>query len=927
MRKNKPIYGILFILICFITPIYGKSSEFKEVKKEKYQQDIVHTYYHEKSGLEVIWIENQDVNKTFMIGVKTPTTDHTGVNHILEHTLFTGSKNYPSPSLFFDASEAYPSTYMNALTSGDMTIFPFSTPYLPCYEKLLNIYLDAVFQPNLLKEPYGFYEEGFHFVPQEGRSGGVVYNEMKGAYGNMERMIYRSLRNMIYEDTHYAFDSGGMPDAIPTLTYEAFVETYYRYYYPGNMKVIVYGAVPIKETLDTILGYVENIEDKKPDVDLSVKTLSKTPRLEVAGLPNTDRACIAKSFVIQEPVSSTDIQKLDLWMMAYLMNPQTYFQSRLLQQGIHVKWLKDDDLPYPIYTVVMTDVPCTEVENYEKLLDIIIEMAPKHLAKNVFLEQDILKQAKWLWEKQENNNNRGIDIGQSILDSWAHNKELMQYYLKKEQIEKMTTLDSKVSELLFSKAQRYTLILLPKAQEFLQPETLSPIDEIKWQKLYEEIKVWQNRKFDLDPIELEKLVTNIENPPTILKKDDYWEMETRMDTSLIRSQLYFNTSHLKSQELPYLFLYSYLLEESAKDISPFSGMMDTQVTAYPLKEGYWPCFKFSIITSPKETNHEILLNEARSYLLECSSSWYRQKLIEYTTNIKSSVQNNSLAILSQLCPSGEDERSSYLYQQGYPQYEFCCNLLELKSEDWIKQIKAIDEKLYHKNGVILATTIPKKGKNLVAQSWDLFLKELPSIPNLKADYELKVPEGNSLVKSNTPIDYSFKVLNKSQGIDGVDYLYAAYLTKQYLNPQIRVKLGAYGTGCQVYDLQTLGIYTYRDPDYQLSSKIVDLSVEFLKNPIKEIDLNCSKAEALSRVHRQFRLLGTPLEKAEMVEHLILWGKSPNEVIHLQKEILEATPEKLVNRQEEYQSLLDRGKKAVMTKKDCSKEQNFTIYRY
>lgn len=926
MKSIKSLCGILLVLVCLNPVIYGKETGFKEIGKEKYDQDVLHIYEHKASGLQVIWIENQDVNKAFAIGVKTPTTNDTGVNHILEHTLFTGSRKYPSASLFFDASEAYPSTYMNALTSGDMTVFPFSTPYLSCYEKLLDIYLDVVFHPTLLEQPYGFYEEGYHHVPKENRDGGVVYNEMKGAYGSLERIVYRNLRNMIYKDTHYAYDSGGVPQAIPTLTYDEFVKTYKTYYYPGNMKIIIYGDVPIKDTLETISTYVGECKENKQGIDLSVDKLEEMNRKSCKVLGKTDKACITKSFVIAEKVSATEIQDLDLWMTAYLMSPQSYFQNQLLSQGMHVKWLKDDDLPYPIYTLVLTDIPYNKVESCDEILEKLLSEAPAHLNKNVFLEQDIIKEAKWLWEKQEDSNNRGVEIAQSILDAWAHDKETEQYFLKKEQISEMTDLNSQVGELLLKKAKRYTLILLPKETEEAA-DGISNLSDDAWNSIYEEMKNWQNKRIELESVDLKELIIYPEEAPSITKNDDCWEMISRGNTNLIRTQIYLNTSHISQEDLPYLFLYSYFFESSAKDITPFSGVIDTNCTAYPLKEGYWPCFKLSVVTPKEETDHGILFNQARNYLMNRSSSWYRQKLIEYTMNMKSMAVNNALSVLGQLCLAHGGDRGAYLYQQSYPLYQFCQELINSPQTSWIEQVKSIDKKLYHKGGIILSSTLQEKGDNKYAESWKKVIADFPKVPNRKAEYQFDIPEGNYIVRSHSAIDYSFKTMRKEEGIDGVDYLLAAYLTKNYLNPQIRVKMGAYGVGCQIYDLQTLGIYTYRDPDYRNSQAIILNSPDFLSRDIEKSDLNLSKAEAMSKVHGQFKLLGNELEKIGIIEHIILWGKSPKEVVGLQKEILTATPDNISERQNEFQKLLENGKTAIMTKKNYTKEQIFTVYFY
>lgn len=911
----------LIIFLCMTSPTYAKVNGFKELSRKKYGEEIWHTYEHTKSGLEVIWIENNDVNKAFVIGVKTPTTDNTGVNHILEHTLFTGSHNYPSSSVFFDASEAYPSTYMNALTSGDMTIFPFSTPYHTCFNELRQIYLDAIFKPSLLEVPYGFYEEGFHCVPQENRYGGVVYNEMKGAYSSVDRAIYRGIRQTVYENSHYAYDSGGSPNAIPTLTYENFIETYKRYYYPGNMRIIVYGDLWIDETLKSILPYIESYE-KQQGIDLSVEHINALHRIDCNVLPTQSGTCIVKAFVLPKTVTSDELNQLELWMSAYMMNPQTYFQGTLLREGIQAKWLKDDDVPYPIYAIVLTDVPEDKLEAYDTLLDKLFQNSPRYLGKNVFLEQDILKEAKWQVAQLEESANRGIAIAQSILDGWAHNREEDQYYKVRSSLNKMTEIDQNISQLLFKEATPYTLILHPSTETTESPDTLSPINTEEWTTIHEEMNKWQNQKMKLNLVDLKDLIIEPHISPEIIKKDHYWQMESQAETSaLTRSTLYLNTSHIPQEALPYLYLYSYFLEESAIDITPYSGIVTAGCNAYPLKEGYWPCFKLSITTPKEEKQHGILFEEVRSQLFNKSKQWYKQKLTELIIGMKNASQNNALGTLAQLAIGQEDERGAYLYQQGYPLYLFCQNLIKDEKMNWVKDIRAIDRILYHTNGTILATTF--SSNEAKPTGWSKVIDNWEEQPNLKGDYHFNIPNGIYQVESDSDVDYCYMNLYKQEGIEGSDYLLASYLTKNYLNPQLRVKMGAYGTGLQVYDLYTMGIYTYRDPDYTTSLPIIQNSAAFLEETIKSEALNLSKAEALSRVHEKYKLLGTALEQSAAMEHLILWGRAPKEVVHLQEDILASTIEGMKGKKADYEKMVQDGKIAIMSKKGTGD----VIFRY
>ena len=189
-----------------------------------------------------------------------------------------------------------------------------------------------------------------------------------------------------------------------------------------------------------------------------------------------------------------------------------------------------------------------------------------------------------------------------------------------------------------------------------------------------------------------------------------------------------------------------------------------------------------------------------------------------------------------------------------------------------------------------------------------------------------MPQGDCVIPTESTVDHSYRSLYKAEGISGMDYLLAAYLTKNYLNPTLRVQIGAYGAGCQVYDLKTLGMYAYRAPSYIEALQVISDSGHYLKQ-IDEKKLDKSKAEALSKVHQQFKLLGTPLEKAAIMEHLILWGKSPREIVYLQNEILKTDAKSIMDKSDYYKNLINSGKDAVMTGKNYTKEQNFTIYRY
>lgn len=50
---------------------------------------------YEQNGADLIWLERKDDNKTFTIAFKAIPQDDTGVFHILEHSVLSGSRKYP----------------------------------------------------------------------------------------------------------------------------------------------------------------------------------------------------------------------------------------------------------------------------------------------------------------------------------------------------------------------------------------------------------------------------------------------------------------------------------------------------------------------------------------------------------------------------------------------------------------------------------------------------------------------------------------------------------------------------------------------------------------------------------------------------------------------------------------------------------------
>ena len=952
------IIGI--VLLTSPVTIHAKEVGFAEVSVEKINKDKLHTYRYAESNIKVIWIENKDINKAFTLGVKTPTTDSSGVNHIIEHTLFTGSDKYKSPSVFFDASEAYPSTYMNALTSSDMTMFPFSTPYDSCYSELLDIYLDAIFNPDFLNQPYGFYEESFYNSPSEDRIGGVVYNEMKGACAGKDRIIFRGIRSMVLKGTGYEYDSGGEPNEIPKLTYNEFINTYNRYYYPDNMCIVMYGDICIKNTLNTIEQYLKDAYNKslnnthiikndttselmcKKDiqetgsslpVNLCDIQLSDNYKDSFNVLPSGSEGCIIKSFVFDKQLTSEEEVKLDLWMKAYVMNPKTGLQKKLILEGFkNVRWMKDNEIPCPIYSMIVSDIDEDKIEEANVKLQDIIDNIYIYIKRDSFIEQDVIDEAKWEISHIEMDINRGVELGQSILDAWAHNKSLTQYYEKSNCIRDIQEIGFEGGNILGSYNNVYTLFLTEGEYELISPELLTSISDDQWDKEITQMKDWQKVTIDMKDICIDELVIKPTLKTNVNNKGIYTTLVTPISGEFARSNLYIDTSHIKQVELPYLYLYSYLLKESAQEITPFSGTISTKCTAYENPQSkcvddYTPYFKISILTKSTELDHHILLNEARASLKSKGYDWYRNKLLSLISEMKDSTQNNAISTLSEISLGSEEGVKRYLYEQGYPFYEFCQECAKDDNGKWCFIVKYLDNKIYHSEGLILGLATPKDIQNKYESRWEVYLKDLPERLLDKQKYDFQIYSKSSVIKTNAIVDEAYIGIEKKGAMDGIDYVVATYLTKHYLTPNIRVGLGAYGAGCGLSYPHTVSMYTYRDPDAETSIEIMKGAFNFLEKEMSDNIMKKTKVEALNKFQMQFGLIGTELEKAAVNENLILLGQTPKVLEKIQKEIIGATTKSIVVKGKIYNSLIKDSRCAIMTRKDYVPDKTFSTYKY
>ncbi len=208
---------------------------------------------HEKTKAKVVAIEAKDENKVFSIGFRTPPKDSTGVAHIVEHTVLCGSKHFPVKDPFIELEKGSLNTFLNAMTYPDKTVYPVASCNDKDFRNLMNVYLDAVFYPNIYQEEKIFQQEGWHYELTDVNGpltyNGVVFNEMKGVFSSPKELLERKIQQSLFPDTAYVHESGGDPAAIPDLTYQDYLDFHSRYYHPSNSYLYLYGDMDMAEQL------------------------------------------------------------------------------------------------------------------------------------------------------------------------------------------------------------------------------------------------------------------------------------------------------------------------------------------------------------------------------------------------------------------------------------------------------------------------------------------------------------------------------------------------------------------------------------------------------------------------------------------------------------------------------------------------------
>ena len=450
--------------------------EIRDVKAEG------RLFRHKKTGARVAVLANDDENKVFSIAFRTPPENSTGVAHIIEHTVLCGSRKFPLKDPFVELAKGSLNTFLNAMTYPDKTVYPVASCNDRDFQNLMDVYLDAVFYPNIYKNEKIFRQEGWHYHlenPEDPLTyNGVVYNEMKGAFSSPEEVLGRAMMNALFPDTPYGVESGGDPAVIPELTYEEFLNFHRKYYHPSNSYIYLYGNMDAEEKLDWLdREYLSRFGNEQVDSRIlrqnsfeKIRDLRMSyPVLEEENLE--DRTYLSSSWVVGSSLDTELNVAFSVLEYALLDAPGAPVKQALLDAGIgkDVEGTYEDGILQPCFSIVAKNANPEEKERFLQVIRETLEKIVREGADRKALASGINYFEFRFREADYASFPRGLIYGLDMLDSWLYDENRPFDYLK--QLSIFESLKEKAGQGYFESLIRKYLLDNPHgAVIVLEPE-------------------------------------------------------------------------------------------------------------------------------------------------------------------------------------------------------------------------------------------------------------------------------------------------------------------------------------------------------------------------------------------------------------------------------------------------------------------------
>ena len=895
-----------------------------EVKEKKYVREVegdIIQMEHLLTGAQVVVIDNQDVKKSFLVGFRTIPKDSTGVFHILEHSVLNGSRRYPDKTMFVNLMKHSMAEFVNAITYPDHTVYPFCTENEKDFMNLTDVYLNAVFCPNVLTDKEIFEQEGWHFQCEDGKApeiNGVVYNEMKGVFSSLDSILEDEMSKAMFPETAYRFVSGGFPDTIPALSYEEFLEYYRTFYNASNCCIVLYGKMNTEQLFEYIdkvyLGKMKRSEPAKPVMlQKPVKGIrNKLYDKEKFGDQGVFASC---TYSLGDFDNRERMNAVYILMQAIMGEDEAPMKKGLIQSlGIpEIQYFIMDGIRQPYLAVKIKN---TDKETAGRLKTVITEQADRLCREGIgedLLVSAINRLEFWMREKG-GGQPEGIEYVLDIAGGWAQGTGPCEMIEFEETYRKMRTL---VKEGYFESLLREILLENDHEAEV----SLEPLEKA------EEKMQTEEETEDLPGLSADDLLHKKEEPLTRAEEEfgiTYLKQEIPSKGVAYQS-CYFDISDLEPEKVPYAKLFSELLgslptrthslEELVIEKNMWLGNIRAYLEAYTNTDDIRHVrLKFVMDISCLEQNlmRAVKLGEELLY----------DTILEHPEIILKRIRQSRMELERGFVTSGNSYASGRAAAHYIPEgaareryngihyYQFLGKLLKNFDADqgqMIRELKEIQEKLCRKSNLVMSFTGTEKAygdfRQLIAAS-GFCGSAREREPGWYLDNLLPGKSEAFII----PSEVSYVALGGIGEYTGEDYLLGRMVSFDYLWAKIRAEGGAYGCQMSVLPNQSWAMSSYRDPNVKRTIEAFRSASSWLKDlELGEQELLNYKIGAVAGYDRTPKIY----VQAKRMDSWYLRQEEPQVRAKVREGLLKASEEDLKNRRQAMENFAGEGTVCVL----------------
>ena len=932
---------------------------------------------HKKSGARIAILSNNDDNKVFYIGFRTPPEDETGVPHIIEHTTLCGSKKFPVKDPFIELAKGSLNTFLNAMTYPDKTVYPVASCNDQDFKNLMDVYLDAVFNPNITKYEEIFKQEGWHYEltgkDDELKINGVVYNEMKGAYSSPDEVLSSQIYRSLFPDNTYSKDSGGNPEYIPKLTYEAYLDFYHKYYHPSNSYIYLYGDMDVVERLEWLdKEYLSLYDYKKVNSEINKQpAFDEIKNVEAQYSITMDDSQENKTYlsynrVVGDTLDEMLYQAFDVLDYALVSSPGAPVKQALIDAGIgdDVYGSYDAGILQPVFSFVAKNANASQADEFENIIENTLKEVVKTGINKEALLAGINSSEFKFREADFGQFPKGLLFGLNCLDSWLFDDmkpfihlECLGTFAKLRKAVDTDYFEKLIQEYLLDNTHGSSVTVKPKrglgnereealAKELSDYKASLSDEEIK--KLIEDtehLKKYQEEPSSDEDLRKLPMLTRADMKKNAMPFSNI--EDELLDVKVVRHDIesngidyisfLFDAGDFAQSELGYLGFFTnalglvstekYSYTDLANATNIYTGGISTGTASHPdIKDRNNFVFKFEVKLKVLEKNLDKAL-ELMEQMLLSSDFTDTKRLGELVAQIKARLQANlsSSGHLVAAMRSMSSFSRYALYQdelKGIAFYRSICHIEKELSESpksVSDKLAAIARKLFARNRMLISFT----GNN------EAYGNAKPSLEKVIAGFDKMSVIGNQAeVHFNTAkeafIDASqIQYVAKTGDFicEGYEYtgalrLLRIILSYDYLWINVRVKGGAYG--CMNTFLRSGESYfvSYRDPNLSDTLDVYDRIPEYIKS------FSPDERDMTKYIIGTFSALDTPMNpeaKGSRSLSAYLEGITYEQIQKERNEILNAQPEDIRRLADLVEAVLKKDSICVIGNENMIKE--------